>query len=94
VEAVSFEAVDPSGPDAQRALHRYLSEVSALRELEAAARDLGYRLIRLDTNEVLVEAVRLYERHGYRRIDRYHDHPDPTHFYEKSLSSVRRLNKL
>jgi GNAT superfamily N-acetyltransferase len=143
---VSFEPVDPSGPEAQRALHRYLSEVSArivngllgpdavtdvedltppagvfllgrsggavvacgavralgpgigeikrmwvepksrgrgfgarlLRELEAAARESGYQLVRLD--------IHLYETHGYRRIPRYHDHPDPTHFYEKSLS--------
>ena len=31
------------------------------------------------------EAVRLYEGHGYRPIDRYHDFPDPTHFFEKAL---------
>jgi GNAT superfamily N-acetyltransferase len=53
--------------------------------LEDAARGLGYDRLRLDTHEVLVEAIGLYEAHGYRRIDRYHDHPDPTHFYEKYL---------
>jgi len=53
--------------------------------LEDAARALGYDRLRLDTHEVLVEAISLYEAHGYRRIDRYHDAPDPTHFYEKHL---------
>ena len=53
--------------------------------LEDAARDLGYDRLRLDTHELLVEAIGLYEAHGYRRIDRYHDYPDPTHFYEKRL---------
>jgi GNAT superfamily N-acetyltransferase len=56
-----------------------------LEALETAARDLGYVRVRLDTHEVLVEAVRLYEGHGYRPIDRYHDFPDPTHFFEKAL---------
>ncbi len=53
--------------------------------LEDAARALGYGRLRLDTHEVLVEAIRLYEAHGYRRIERYHSAPDPTHFYEKHL---------
>jgi GNAT superfamily N-acetyltransferase len=53
--------------------------------LEAAARRLGYDRLRLDTHVVLIEAIGLYEAHGYRRIDRYHDGPDPTHFYEKHL---------
>ena len=53
--------------------------------LEDAARNLGYERVRLDTHEVLAEAVGLYETHGYRRIDRYHGYPDPTHFFEKRL---------
>jgi GNAT superfamily N-acetyltransferase len=56
-----------------------------LAALEDAARDLGYDRLRLDTHEVLVEAIGLYESRGYRRIGRYHDAPDPTHFYEKVL---------
>ena len=54
--------------------------------LEDAARALGYGQLRLDTHAVLVEAIGLYEAQGYRRIARYHDHPDPTHFYEKALA--------
>jgi len=61
-----------------------------LTALEAAGRDLGYDRLRLDTHEVLVEAIALYEAAGYRRIGRYHDHPDPTHFYEKRLEPPRR----
>jgi GNAT superfamily N-acetyltransferase len=57
--------------------------------LEDAARDLGYERVRLDTHEVLEEAIRLYEAEGYRRIDRYHDHPEPTHFFEKTLIGPR-----
>jgi len=61
-----------------------------LTALEAAGRELGYDRLRLDTHEVLVEAIALYEAAGYRRIGRYHDHPDPTHFYEKRLEPPRR----
>jgi GNAT superfamily N-acetyltransferase len=56
--------------------------------LEDAARALGYQRLRLDTHELLVEAIGLYEAHGFRRIDRYHDNPDPTHFYEKHLVAI------
>ena len=56
-----------------------------LEALEAAGARLGHERLRLDTHEVLVEAIGLYEAHGYRRIERYHDDPDPTHFYEKVL---------
>ena len=58
---------------------------SLIAALEAAARELGYSRLRLDTSELLVEAVRLYESCGYRRIDRYNDNPDATLFYEKYL---------
>ena len=56
-----------------------------LEALEGAAGGLGYDRLRLDTHAVLVEAIGLYEAHGYRPIGRYHDYPDPTHFYEKVL---------
>jgi GNAT superfamily N-acetyltransferase len=56
-----------------------------LAALEHAAREIGYDRLRLDTHAVLVEAVGLYRAHGYQPIERYHDYPDPTHFFEKRL---------
>jgi GNAT superfamily N-acetyltransferase len=57
-----------------------------LHELEDASRALGHQTLRLDTNEALVDAMRLYEAHGYVRIDRYNDNPDATHYFSKRLS--------
>jgi DNA-binding MarR family transcriptional regulator/GNAT superfamily N-acetyltransferase len=56
-----------------------------LRHLEQRARDLGHRLVRLDTNQTLAEAITLYERAGYQQIARYNDNPKATHFFEKPL---------
>jgi len=57
-----------------------------LRHLEAVARDLGHGLVRLDTNRTLSEAVAMYERAGYRHIERYNDNPYAQAFFEKELS--------
>jgi DNA-binding MarR family transcriptional regulator/predicted GNAT family N-acyltransferase len=56
-----------------------------LRHLEDQARALGHTLVRLDTNKALTEAIAMYDRAGYRRIDRYNDNPWATHFFEKPL---------
>ena len=56
-----------------------------LRHLEDQARDLGHSLVRLDTNAALTEAIGMYQRAGYRAIDRYNDNPWATHFFEKRL---------
>ena len=42
----------------------------------ADARTVGYRLIRLDTSWRQTEAIRLYERSGFRRISPYYPLPD------------------
>ncbi len=42
-----------------------------LKDLEAAARKLGYQLIRLETGDRQPEAVALYEQAGYHRIPPY-----------------------
>jgi len=44
-----------------------------LRELEALAGRLGHPRVVLDTNLVLAEAVGLYERAGYARVEAYND---------------------
>jgi GNAT superfamily N-acetyltransferase len=56
-----------------------------LRHLEEVCRGLGHRLVRLDTNRTLVEAVAMYERSGYRPIERYNDNPYAQAFFEKEL---------
>ena len=56
-----------------------------LRHLEDQARDLGHDTARLDTNAALTEAIGMYQRAGYRAIDRYNDNPWATHFFEKRL---------
>jgi DNA-binding MarR family transcriptional regulator/GNAT superfamily N-acetyltransferase len=58
-----------------------------LRHLEEVSRGLGHRLVRLDTNRTLVEAVSMYERSGYRHIERYNDNPYAQAFFEKALTS-------
>ena len=56
-----------------------------LRHLEGQARHLGHAVVRLDTNGALIEAITMYDRAGYRRVERYNDNPWATHFFEKAL---------
>jgi drug/metabolite transporter (DMT)-like permease/GNAT superfamily N-acetyltransferase len=56
-----------------------------LTALEAEARRLGYRRVRLDTAEPLHEARRLYERAGYRSIADYNGNSAATNWFEKDL---------
>jgi DNA-binding MarR family transcriptional regulator/GNAT superfamily N-acetyltransferase len=52
---------------------------------EAAARELGIAVLRLDTNSALPEAGQLYRRTGWTEIPRFHDDPYPDLFFEKRL---------
>ncbi len=52
---------------------------------EEAARDLGIKTLRLDTNSTLFEAVGLYRNMGWIEIDRFNDDPYPDLFFEKRL---------
>lgn len=45
--------------------------LAILRRLEELAREYGYRRIVLETGDRQLEAIRLYERAGYRRIPCY-----------------------
>ena len=54
---------------------------------ERAARDLGIKLLRLDTNSALPEAGRLYRSTGWREIPRFNDDPYPDLFFEKRIPS-------
>lgn len=57
-----------------------------LRHLEALARERGHDVVRLDTNGVLTEAIAMYERAGYRHIERYNDNPYAEAWFEKRLT--------
>lgn len=53
---------------------------------EDAARSIGIKTLRLDTNSTLFEAVGLYRKMGWTEIDRFNDDPYPDLFFEKQLS--------
>jgi len=56
-----------------------------LRRLEEESRSLGHRVVRLDTNSSLTDAVQMYRAAGYVEIPRYNDNPYPDHWFEKAL---------
>jgi hypothetical protein len=60
---------------------------AVLAKLEAMAHDFGYRAVRLETGTLQPEAIRLYEKAGYRRIARYgqYGHNPLSLCYEKDL---------
>ncbi|MFC7403796.1 bifunctional helix-turn-helix transcriptional regulator/GNAT family N-acetyltransferase [Georgenia alba] len=57
-----------------------------LRHLEGLAAGQGYAHVVLDTNATLAEAIAMYERAGYRRIERYNDNPYAELFFAKELT--------
>jgi DNA-binding MarR family transcriptional regulator/GNAT superfamily N-acetyltransferase len=56
-----------------------------LGELERHARDHGARLVRLDTNHVLAEAIALYRKAGYAQVPAFNDERHADHWFEKRL---------
>jgi DNA-binding MarR family transcriptional regulator/GNAT superfamily N-acetyltransferase len=52
---------------------------------ENAARNLSVRIVRLDTNSALAEALQFYRSTGWTEIDRFNDDPYPDLFFEKQL---------
>jgi DNA-binding MarR family transcriptional regulator/GNAT superfamily N-acetyltransferase len=56
-----------------------------LNELEQHARNGGVRVVRLETNRALTEAIALYRRSGYVEVDRFNDEPYANHWFEKQL---------
>ena len=56
-----------------------------LRALEDLARELGHRRVVLDTHLALDEAVGLYDRAGYERVERYNDNPYAQAFFARAL---------
>ena len=60
-----------------------------LQELEACAAQQGSRVVRLETNRTLIEAVAMYRTAGYVEVDAFNDEPYAHHWFEKHLSAER-----
>ena len=56
-----------------------------LRWLEAQAREVGLRTLRLETNRSLTEAQTLYRAEGYEEAKPFNDEPYAHHWFEKRL---------
>jgi GNAT superfamily N-acetyltransferase len=54
--------------------------------LEEAARELGYRVARLDTGPRQPKAERMYRLAGYRPIENFNANPVASYFGEKQLT--------
>ena len=60
-----------------------------LRELERNAATAGATTLRLETNQTLIEAIRLYRSSGYEEVPAFNDEPYAHHWFEKRLDSSR-----
>lgn len=58
-----------------------------LAELENHARQAGARVVQLETNRTLKEAIALYRRSGYVEVAPFNDEPYAHHWFEKRLTS-------
>jgi DNA-binding MarR family transcriptional regulator/GNAT superfamily N-acetyltransferase len=56
-----------------------------LKALEAEARQLGVKTLRLETNHALQEAIGLYRSAGYAEVAAFNDDPYAQHWFEKRL---------
>ena len=54
--------------------------------LEAQARELGMRTLRLETNRALEEAIRLYQSSGYLEVAPFNTDPYADRWFEKRLA--------
>ncbi len=57
-----------------------------LADLEARAAAAGARMLRLETNRTLAEAIGLYRSAGFREVPAFNDEPYAHHWFEKVLS--------
>ena len=60
-----------------------------LAELEGHARKAGVKVLRLETNRALHEAIHLYKRSGYIEVEAFNAEPYADHWFEKQLVSVQ-----
>jgi DNA-binding MarR family transcriptional regulator/GNAT superfamily N-acetyltransferase len=59
-----------------------------LAELEARAASSGSRVVRLETNKTLTEAIALYRSAGYVEVDAFNDEPYAHHWFEKRITGM------
>jgi DNA-binding MarR family transcriptional regulator/GNAT superfamily N-acetyltransferase len=57
--------------------------------LEERAEASGARVVRLETNGELAEAIALYRSSGYEEVDAFNDEPYAHHWFEKRLRARR-----
>ncbi len=57
-----------------------------LAELERQAAASGTRVVRLETNRNLTEAIAMYRTAGYREVPAFNDEPYAHHWFEKEIS--------
>ena len=56
-----------------------------LEALEHKAREAGMRVLHLETNRTLIEAIELYRHAGYQEVEAFNDEPYAHHWFEKRL---------
>lgn len=54
--------------------------------LEKTARDLNFKVVRLETNRALQEAINLYRKCGYSEVAAFNTEPYAHHWFEKNMS--------
>jgi DNA-binding MarR family transcriptional regulator/GNAT superfamily N-acetyltransferase len=59
-----------------------------LSELEATAAERGDRLVRLDTNRALAEAIRMYRSADYTEVEPFNEEPWVHHWFAKRLPAA------
>jgi GNAT superfamily N-acetyltransferase len=57
-----------------------------LEELERYARAAGVKVLRLETNRALREAIALYRKSGWVEVPAFNDEPHAHHWFEKRLA--------
>ena len=57
-----------------------------LAEVERRAAKAGAKVLHLDTNRALVEAIALYRRSGFVEVPPFNDEPHAHHWFEKRLT--------
>jgi DNA-binding MarR family transcriptional regulator/GNAT superfamily N-acetyltransferase len=65
-----------------------------LAELEAEAARNGSRMVRLETNQSLTEAIALYRSSGYVEVEPFNDEPYAHHWFEKCLTEEVAVQQL